>query len=183
MRRLRTSRREAVHAGFTLIELVIVIALVGVLIGVLLDRVRYYQEMAEKVAMEQTVGAMRSSLHLQVANLIVKNRSDLLPTLAEQNPMEWLAEKPANYGGEIISVLQDNVVSGQWYFNSGDKTLIYMVHNGRHFQAGTMTPKRVEFRAKLLLGKNVPRPGELESKERFVEGVILEQVSPHTWFK
>jgi general secretion pathway protein G len=182
MMRRRTLRVRRKRSGFTLIELVVVIALVSVLIGVLLDRVQYYQEMAEKVAMEQTVSAIRGSLHLQVANLIVKDRADMLPALAEQNPMDWLAEKPANYAGMIISVRKDSVVSGQWYFNESDKTLIYLVHNGRHFQAGNVQPKRVVFRTKLLFGNNVPRRGERQSNEPFIEGVILEQVSTHKWF-
>ncbi|MEI7844045.1 MAG: type II secretion system protein, partial [Gallionellaceae bacterium] len=58
--------QEQRESGFSLIELIIVIAIVSVLMSVFLDRVWYYQELAEKTAMEETVGAIQSALTMQV---------------------------------------------------------------------------------------------------------------------
>lgn len=60
--------RVRAAAGFTLLELVVVVAVVCVMLSIVLDRLLYHLEMAEKVAMEQMVGIMRSSLHLQTAS-------------------------------------------------------------------------------------------------------------------
>ncbi|HVL75159.1 MAG TPA: type II secretion system protein [Noviherbaspirillum sp.] len=163
--------------GFTLLELVVVTSTVALLSGVLLDRVQFYQEMAERAAMQQTAGAIRTSLYLQALNLIAKGRHNEIDELAKRNPMEALAEKPANYGGEIISVRQNNVVSGHWYFNSDDKTLIYLVHNGKHFRA-EHDPKQVVYRVRILRGERAEN-----GSEKPVEGVILEQVNSFSWFK
>lgn len=168
-------RRRA--TGFTLFELVVVVIVVAIMLAIVLDRMLFYVEMAEKVAMQQTVGSIRSSLHLQTASLIAKNRANELPNFAQQNPMDWLAEKPANYVGEIDDSSRKNVASGSWFFDVKAKNLVYLVHNGKHFRSGNVEPNQVMFRVKLLLGKADPtRPDEV-----FVEGVVLEQVNAYSW--
>lgn len=162
--------------GFTLIELIVVTSAVALLSAVVLDRVLLYQELAEKVSVQQAITAIRTSLHLQALNLIAKNRAEELPALAEQNPMDWLAEKPANYAGEFVSTRKNNVVSGRWYFSVDDKKLIYLVHNGKHFQPET-EPKQIIYGVKILRGKSA------SGEDDVVEGVILEQLNSFSWFK
>jgi general secretion pathway protein G len=59
------------HGGFTLLELIIVVCLVAIFASVALDRLLRYQEIAEKTAMQATVGALRSAQALQVAARIM----------------------------------------------------------------------------------------------------------------
>src|SRR5450631_4004798 len=69
--------------GFTLIELIVVISILSVLIATFLNRVEYYQELAEKTAMEQNIGAIQSALTMQHSTHYVRGNSDditLLPT-------------------------------------------------------------------------------------------------------
>lgn len=166
-------------SGFTLLEVVIVIAVICFMLSIVIDRLLYYMEMAEKVAMEQTVGILRSSLHLQTASLVARGRQEDLMLLAEQNPMEWLAEKPKNYDGEVDGVDSQSVVGGRWIFDKKEKKLIYVVHNGRHFRTGNNAAKQVVFRVRLLYGNN----GQAAVEKRFVEGVVLEQANTYSWFR
>src|SRR5690606_1097193 len=115
-------------------------SVVAVTATVLLDRFLYYQEMAEKVSMQQVVRTLRISLQLQVANLIAKNRIDELPKLAQQNPMKWLAQPPDNYAGEFVSTRKLSVVTGQWFFDPESKKLFYLVHNGTNFRSENNGP-------------------------------------------
>lgn len=163
--------------GFTLIELIVVVCAVALLSGVLLNRVLFYQEMAEKVAMQQTLTAIRTSLYLQSLNLIAKKRAAELPQFAEQNPMDWLAEKPENYAGDLVSMGKENVASGHWYFDSMGKKLVYLVHNGKNFRPD-VDPKQMIYGIRILRGEAAP-----EGEESTVEGVILEQLNSSTWFK
>ncbi|MGH8743276.1 MAG: type II secretion system protein, partial [Burkholderiales bacterium] len=52
-----------IRRGFTLIELIVVVTIISFLAAILLNRIPLYQEAAEKTAMEQTVGVIRSALH------------------------------------------------------------------------------------------------------------------------
>ena len=71
----------------TLIELVVVVCIIGVLGAVLLDRLRFYQEAAEKAAMEYNVGALKSALQLRVAAMLVRGEERNIESLANANPI------------------------------------------------------------------------------------------------
>jgi prepilin-type N-terminal cleavage/methylation domain-containing protein len=170
------------YGGFTLLELIVVICVISVLGVALLNRVQFYQRMAEKTAMEQTAQAIRSALGLRVVSLIAKNRIDKLPELAKQNPMNWLAQRPANYAGEYFGgKAKESVVAGQWYFDLKDRNLVYLVHNHSDFFVKSAVPVPIRFRTKLVYAaENFPgESGQVTGKP--VEGVVLEQIDPYVW--
>ena len=90
------------NTGFTLIELVVVIIIISTLGAVLLDRMWFYQEAAEKAAMEQMAGTLRSALHFQIADRLLNGKTADIADLAQDNPMDWLAE-PILAHGKIVS--------------------------------------------------------------------------------
>jgi prepilin-type N-terminal cleavage/methylation domain-containing protein len=177
MPNLRKSRRTRAQHGFSLLELAAAVAVVAILAGALLDRILYYQEQAEKVAMEQTVGIIRSALHLQFANLVAKGHSKDIPALAEQNPMNWLAEKPKNYAGEFYSIPSEDVVLGHWYFDARQKNLIYFAGRNVHLRTREGEGSQIRFGVKLITSNNIS-----EHNKTTIEGVILDPVVPYTWF-
>src|SRR5438309_11434062 len=87
--------------GFTLIELIVVVCIVALCAALLLDRLRFYQEAAEKAAMEYTVATMKSALQLRVAAMLVRGEEGNIGILARSNPMDWLMEPPVGYRGEF----------------------------------------------------------------------------------
>lgn len=170
------------RAGFTLIEMIVVVAIVSILAGFLLNRVSFYQEQAEKVAMEQVLGNIRSALHLQLAVLVARNKASDIPRLVKQNPMSWLAEKPSNYVGEYFSVQPGDVVSGSWYFELKDKNLVYLVHNGNNLNVEVGSQKQLRFRVSLLTSARSAQEPDKTADNGSIEGVILEPIAPYTWF-
>jgi prepilin-type N-terminal cleavage/methylation domain-containing protein len=168
--------KNARHAGFTLIELAVVISIVALAAGLLLERMLFYREQAEKVAMEQIVGVLRSALHLQVASLLAKNGMNELPKLQGQNPMDWLAEKPTNYVGEYFAPKPQDITKGSWYFDLRQRNLIYSVQTKTHFKKTQGEPDLISFQVRIVSGKQGTQ-GQSD-----VEGVVLDPVVPYTWF-
>ena len=166
------------QAGFTLLELMVVACVVGVLAMFLLNRVQFYQRAAEKVAMEQVVGALQSALDLRFAALITKERLDIASDLAERNPFDWLVRKPPNYDGAYFNEPED-IKSGHWYFDLNERTVIYLVHNGG--LKTEKTPPQLKFKVKVVSGgEDFPEKyGSIAGKT--VEGVVLEQIVPYSW--
>lgn len=167
--------------GFTLLELVVVIVVVSVLAAALLERMRYYQEAAEKAHMEYTVAALKSALRLHVSTLMVEGRMGECSKLARQNPMDWLQQKPANYFGEFDGAPPDTVPRGGWYYNRAERVLVYRVQLGRHFVTREHGQRQVWFRAAVVYdeihgGKGAGSSGLL------VSGVTLTPVKPYQWF-
>lgn len=167
-------------SGFSLFEFLVVVASIALLGGVLLERARFYQEQAEKAAMEQMAGALRSALRLQIAQRLPQGRHNLAE-LVEQNPMDWLLGKPANYLGERFGPQAGTVPGGNWYFDLRDKTLVYVVGNGRHFAPNPAGRKEVRYQIRPLRGGK-PQATGIPADIQATDGVILALVEPYQWF-
>ncbi len=69
--------------GASFVEFSVSMALMAIFVGVLLERALYYQEYAEKTAMESTVKNIRTGLRYKIADLILANRMSDIPSLAD----------------------------------------------------------------------------------------------------
>ena len=160
-------------AGFSLLELAVVVSVVGILAGILLTNVLSYRDEAELAAVGQVTGALRSALHLKTAQLFVRHQEDQMAALAEQNPMDWLAERPRNYLGEFYAPIGQDLTPGNWYFDRKDKLIVYLLNYGK--TVGKDAPKVMKFKVKLA--RLTPEPGKPPGTPGFIEGVVLEQVN------
>jgi general secretion pathway protein G len=186
MKTLHRSSRKAMGArGFTLLELAVVAVIVGILATALLNRVVYYQEQAEKTAMEQTLGTLRSALHLQIADILVSGNTAGLNRLVDQNPMSWLSEKPGNYVGEYYAPKPGLVGPGNWYFDPHEKNLVYLVSNTEHLHTAPNEANRLRFSVKLVNGANAiaaTSPADEAARRKAIVGVVLTPTIAYTWF-
>ncbi len=109
-----------------------------VLAGTFLIRVPYYQEQAEKAAMQQVEGALQSALVLRYGALMARGAATEkeLSILATDNPMTWLQQKPRNYAGEYYDPTPGAVAPGNWMFDLKSRDLIYVVDHGDYFTPG-----------------------------------------------
>ena len=170
--------REFPHAssGFTLIELIVVICIVALCATLLIERLRFYQEAAEKAAMEYTVATLKSALQLRVAVMLVKGQEGKIGILARSNPVDWLTEPPAGYRGEFRAP-QPAVPRGSWYFDATRSEIVYVPNLDAHLDRLEDGSKRLRFRVRIDL-----EPIEPDSEVRRFSGMRVEPVTPYTWF-
>jgi len=133
------------QCGASFVEFAVSIALMGIVVGVLLERALYYQEYAEKIAIESTAENIRTGLRYKVADLILASRMSEIPTLADENPMLWLGKRPPNYLGELESAPSEEA-KGQWHFDKRNRELVYTVNNRRHFSPSLYRDFSVRYR-------------------------------------
>ncbi|MEG1055144.1 MAG: hypothetical protein RSF79_24260, partial [Janthinobacterium sp.] len=88
---------------------------------------------AQQVAMTQTLAALRTSLRVQVLQLYLADGRARIPSLARQNPFDWLADKPANYLGEFDAPALDKLPAGNWLYDRKEQKIIYLFSNGNIF--------------------------------------------------
>ena len=170
--RCRRAARRA--AGFTPVELAVAIAVIAVAAAVLLNRLAYHQEMAEKAAMEAVVRAVKTGLQLRLADLIATHKQGQAGTLEIEDPMRWLDRRPDNYGGMYSA----GVERGNWYFDAGRRHLVYVVNAGDRLEIGTgAAAKEIRFQARLLKDRVTFAGGAVES----VTTVTLSPVTPYSW--
>ncbi len=173
-------KRAASESGFTLMELVVVIIIVVVLMGVALDRFRFYQELAEKVAMEEVVRALDSALILQYGKIMTRGKASDVATLVQDNPMNWLQKRPRNYAGEFFNSSPQSVESGNWLFDLKSRELIYVMRNHEHFRPGSDGNQWIRFHVATRYEPS--RLPSLREAPPELTGALLEPVVPYAWF-
>jgi len=170
---MRQARGRGRRAGFSLLELVVSLTLVAVLLGVFLNRALYYAELAEKSAMEQVALDLRASVNLRVAELVLQNRFNDLATLADQDPMDLLAEKPRNYLGVLPAGGMQDIVTGHWYFDKRSKEVVYFIDLGNNFTVAEAGAKKVAWHIVVVPAADNAGPPQWAR---------LELVQPYRWF-
>ena len=165
-------KQHRLQQGFKLFELGVASAVFAIFVTVLLQRLSYYQEEAERVAVQQVVTNIKTALDIKLAQGRVPGHTVDLTMLSQQNPLNWLTEKPANYLGEFYAPRDQDVTGGYWYFDRYDKTLVYLLNNRRPFVDAPL--KRLKFKVKLL---RLPESPAKPAAGAEMSGVTFEQVN------
>lgn len=177
---MRCQQHTRSQKGFTLLEMVIVITMIGYLAIIILDRLWKYRIYAEEAAVTATVGNIRSALGLEVAKLAVRGQAKNIALLDKTNPMLLLAQKPYNYIGEFKNNNDINKTS-VWYFNTQEASLNYVVNYPNNFKSNVKGIKRTRHQLKVIFT-------DQNNNKRFdrgtdnINGLDLIANEPYHWF-
>jgi prepilin-type N-terminal cleavage/methylation domain-containing protein len=160
--------------GFSLFELVVSLIIFAVLASVLLMRTLQYQEDAERQSVQRTVNVLRTALQTRLAKGGAILRPAALAHILEENPFDWLDQKPVNYLGEYYSPELEEMPVGNWVFDRRDKTLVYLLsgHRNFSFSASKFLKFKVEFAQAQMTGR---KNGPKEVPNSFVIVQVSEQ--------
>lgn len=165
--------------GFSLLELAGAFTLVAIVAAVLLDRLMYYEELAEKARMEATISTLKSALRVRMATMMIEGRAHEYRLLAGQNPIDWLDRMPDDYRGAVADIA--GMPAGAWYFDHADRTLVYLVRNGRYFQPDSEGLKRV--RLNVVSVSNRPGTGLSSGMVEPSDTVAIRLLEPYHWLQ
>jgi len=157
--------------GFALLELAVAAVVFSLLTGVLLNRLVPYIGESEYVAAKQLISSMRTALSVRSARAASAGGQGALLAVAQENPMDWLAERPKNYLGEYYSPNESELQRGNWYFDKANRTLVYLSSSRKSFSSET--PKFLRFKVELL---RVPNPVKSEIRSEVTEGLDLVEI-------
>ncbi len=180
--RVRLSRRTAVHAcrGGSVLETMLVLALIATLILVALDRFVTVRVEAERVAMEAVVQALRATVLEHVLHGRVTADRGQAINLQGENPMRWLDRPPPNYLGELAGPDPANIPGGQWYFDTHSHLLVYRVDHAAYFD--TVLPGTARIRFKLgVENADTSQDGRLVPDTDDAHGLSITALDHYSW--
>ena len=159
------------QSGATRLELAVATVLAVLLVGVLLNSIISYQAEGERVAAKQLIGSLRTAFAVRSAQAISTRGEPGLLALAQQNPMNWLQRRPANYLGEYYSPRKEALPRGNWFFDRRATTLVYLPAGQKSFSSEIQ--KVLIFKVKLV---RVSGPVDAARQEKGSAGLVLDEV-------
>jgi prepilin-type N-terminal cleavage/methylation domain-containing protein len=147
--------------GFTLIELIIVMVILGIMAAVAVPRYLDSISNAEEAAEDAVISAIRSGLTQYASNSLYKEGRAIFPV----NPFEVLSEKPTGYTTDNNLANED----GEWTFVNWYSE----EEDGQRLRTGKITHQRADnsrwqwdYNAGTRLGDDA-KVGSLGEKEEF----------------
>jgi prepilin-type N-terminal cleavage/methylation domain-containing protein len=108
------------QSGFTLVELVVIIVVLGLLAAVAIPKFVSVTKEAEKATVANTVSSLESALSNYMAKQILKGQP-----LTVHNPFEDLSNIPTNYKGVNDPVTIANTPDGYWSYRASGNWIMY----------------------------------------------------------
>jgi|TARA_B100001094_G_scaffold268096_1_gene271657 prepilin-type N-terminal cleavage/methylation domain-containing protein len=119
--------KKNLNSGFTLIELVIIMVILGVLAAVAVPRLGNTIDSSEQSAEEAVIGSLRSALEVYAMDQVVNNSNKSYP----ENPFEALDDKSKNdlynnnwqmggFGNDGINHVRNDGSRSFWSYNSNN---------------------------------------------------------------
>jgi hypothetical protein len=128
----------------------VVVCTVALLFGVAVDRLLRYQEMAERVAVEQNLAAINVALTMKFAALIAKGSGSAMSDEVGANPIDLLVRPPENYLGELYAPVIDTLPPRSWHYDRQSGDLVYVPGSRtRYLSVEGRAPDSLRFRIAL----------------------------------
>ena len=166
--------------GFSLIELLIVIVVVGLLLTIAVERLLKLRFEAERTMVQSVMTALRGGLYIEFASAATGGRMARLDTAGGINPMALLAEKPDTYAGEFFGADPALFEPGTWYFDTRDRAIVYVVRFPERFVTPLAGPPRARLRVEPDYD-DLDRNGRFDPGRDPVRGLKLVPVEPFYW--
>jgi prepilin-type N-terminal cleavage/methylation domain-containing protein len=170
----RSSARdlEFSAAGFTLFELVVVISVAGLIAVIAAGRFLYWEERAEKAAMDLMLAEIKLGLQVRLAEMLMTNQQSQAAVLETQNPLRWLENPPANYAGDYAPPVRP----GYWYYAAKEHALVYLPNNSAYLDLEQPGGKELWFRIVVRYETNSVTGGRIPA------GIGLVPAREFKWF-
>jgi len=166
--------------GFSLIEFVVVIVIVGLSAGLALDRLLPIIGRAERVAFMQVQSQLRDALLLEAAERITRGESNTLIELSGINPMSLLLSPPANYLGSEEWLDSASMPAASWFFDEHNARLVYKVGEYTRFDPLNGLDDRVELQVRFVF-RDRDGDGVFGPSHDHFDGLRLESVHSFAW--
>ena len=172
------SIKKTTQAGFSMLELVVVIIIISALLAIGINKLMKLQVQAERSALENIIGTLQSSIALTISEHIAKNSIPQLTKYINSNPMELLASQPLSYKGSFAGKPK-NIESASWWFDTRSRYLYYQVANRDYFSTTGNEKGAIKFKILAVYDDN-NRNGRFDRGD-VLKGLRLKSSASYQW--
>lgn len=169
--RLKIKAAHLKYRKFLIIAVAIVVS--AYLLFHVLDRL---QRTVEKQKVDAIATILRQQLRLKFNELVAQHRNNDAQYFVGANPINWLAQKPKNYAGELFGPKVEKVVPGQWYFDLRDRSVVYLIRNCKD---KTIDRPAVVFYFDLKWAAESDQISDNRVMRKHLQNIVLEQKTPY----
>jgi len=108
------------NKGFTLIELVIIIVVLGILAAVAIPKYLNVTKEAERASVDNMISSLESALSMEIAGNLLNGGG-----ISVHNPFDDLSNIPSNYKGSNDPVNPTNTPDGSWSWRPTGNWIMY----------------------------------------------------------
>jgi prepilin-type N-terminal cleavage/methylation domain-containing protein len=112
--------RKNSNRGFTLIELVVIIVVLGILAAIAIPKLFSVSKEAEIATVDNMVANLESALSIYVSKQFINGQP-----IASHNPFDDLSNVPSNYVGVNDPVTPANTPNGNWCYRTTGGWIMY----------------------------------------------------------
>ncbi|HKJ76699.1 MAG TPA: hypothetical protein VKA64_05805 [Gammaproteobacteria bacterium] len=163
-----------------LAELAVIAVLILTLIGVVIQKVWETRVAAERVAVLQTIGALRAALGITVATRTARGGLAALGPLHRSNPLDLLDKPPSGYLGEKDDPDPATIGGYHWYFDRRERVLVYRVANSGRFEGGPPGPARIRLQLRTSFADRNGN-GRYDPASERIDGIRLVVLDDYRW--
>lgn len=187
------------------LELVLSWLVIVFIIGLFVRTTLVIFTKAERTMVNTTINNINTALKYRAAIAVMQGDTKFLAGLAQQNPFTFVQNRqplkqpaganrfdelsdlvsaysgpPSNYLGELDDPDPATLKAGNWYFDTSDKTLNYLVSNTEYFHSDLDATPRIKL--KVIVDYN-----DLNDNNRFDPGVdefksvSLQSIGRYSW--
>ncbi len=161
-------------------ELVILVILILIFIWVAARQIWKLRVNAERVAVAQTVSALRVGLGNEMLYRALHGGMDSVAKMDRTNPIDYLKFPPPNYEKLTSEVPPEEMQPYRWYYDTINKQLIYRVANNDNFETTLPGPARIRFQVRLHYDDKNGN-GRFDAKDDIVTELTLDSLDDYHW--
>lgn len=166
------------ECGFTLLELVVVVIIIGILLVTAITRLLPYLDEAERVAVLTVESQLKNTLVMEAAQRIVRGQSWSIAELEGSNPMSLLLETPKAYVG--VRRASDEVPERRWYFDGDRERLVYKTGKPWALNGGDQMREDPQFEVRVMF-EDRDADGIFDAAKDELYGVRLLRMAGAKW--
>lgn len=166
-------------AGFSMLELTVVVIVIGILIVVAITRLLPYLDEAERVAVLTVERQLKNSLVMEAAQRIARGQYASIAELEQINPMELLLEPPGTYSG-VYAGSNSDLPARHWYFDTASNRLVYKTGKPYAPMERDHTFDDLQFAVRVIF-KDRDADGSFNAQNDELYGVRLLRIAGADW--